>query len=313
MAVAASAIDKVRRAVNGLKIVFNAVIISVSDLTVKVAVMLHDLNVAVVDSLNKIPGVSVEVSDSLLNIGYAAKRMSDNAKGGFNDAIKEAENFEKTIDKIEKIQSEAQKRSEKTQGKRTGVFNPVVLDDGITTPPIIKTKDKVAELKDEVSKTQDVMDDLGQKTSQVFEGIFDTVASGGNVFESLRDTALNSLRSIGGSLFKSGIQGILGSVGSSIFGNFALPSFATGSQMITRDTVARVHKGEAIIPAQQVKSMNAEQGGSVYNIDARGAEVGVEQRIKQVLMEVEQLRKDTPKIAVSSVQNANNRNLGFLK
>ena len=48
-----------------------------------------------------------------------------------------------------------------------------------------------------------------------------------------------------------------------------------------------------------------------YTIDARGADVGVEQRIRNVMAQLEQLRKDTPKIAISSVQDANSRNLGF--
>jgi len=54
-------------------------------------------------------------------------------------------------------------------------------------------------------------------------------------------------------------------------------------------------------------------GGQVINIDARGASAGVENKIRQVMQEVQNLRGQVPKIAVASVSNYNSRNTDFLR
>lgn len=106
----ASALDILRRSINGVNLVFNAFILSVGDLVAKTSLALYDLGVEISNLLNKIPGISLEAEDALLGIGLAAKRMSDDAKVGFNNALEDAENFEKTTDKIARIQEEANKR-----------------------------------------------------------------------------------------------------------------------------------------------------------------------------------------------------------
>jgi len=79
---------------------------------------------------------------------------------------------------------------------------------------------------------------------------------------------------------------------------------------------------EAVMPLHRgsdgslgVKMSGGGSGDVTYNyeIDARGADVGVEHRIRNVMLQVEKLRKDSPEIAVNSVRDANNRNLGFFR
>lgn len=53
-------------------------------------------------------------------------------------------------------------------------------------------------------------------------------------------------------------------------------------------------------------------GGSVINIDARGAESGVEQKIASVMREITSLRGEVPKISINSVAEANRRNPALL-
>lgn len=117
--VAAGAIDIIRRALIGLDLTFNAVIMSIGDLTAKVSLHLYDLGELLAATFNKIPGVSLEAEDGLLRVGIAAKTMADDARIGFQQALKEAENFKSAADAIAKIQEEAQRRAE--EGSANGV------------------------------------------------------------------------------------------------------------------------------------------------------------------------------------------------
>lgn len=117
--VAAGAIDIMRHALIGLDLTFNAVIMSIGDLTAKVSLHLYDLGTLLADTFNKIPGVSLEAEDGLLKVGLAAKTMADDARIGFQDALKEAENFKSAAEAVAKIQEEAQRRAE--EGAANGV------------------------------------------------------------------------------------------------------------------------------------------------------------------------------------------------
>jgi hypothetical protein len=67
-----------------------------------------------------------------------------------------------------------------------------------------------------------------------------------------------------------------------------------------------------IVPRSEADSIRRGQsgsGGAVYNIDARGASPGVEQKIENVMRQVLQLRADVPKLAVNSVDDATKRGM----
>jgi len=61
-----------------------------------------------------------------------------------------------------------------------------------------------------------------------------------------------------------------------------LPSFDVGSNFVPNDMIAKVHKGEMIVPAMDAKLLR-QGGGTVFNIDARGASPGVEQAILRAM------------------------------
>jgi len=100
----------------------------------------------------------------------------------------------------------------------------------------------------------------GEKLSDVLQGLLEDIAK---ILLRTNVTAplLNSLSGDGGLL--SGIGGALfgGLFGSSSSGgadpfaaigyNTTLPAFATGTSYVPRDMIARVHKGEEIVPASQ--------------------------------------------------------------
>lgn len=60
-------------------------------------------------------------------------------------------------------------------------------------------------------------------------------------------------------------------------------------------------------------SSNAGTSQTIINIDARGAEDGVEGKIRSVMMEVIKLRQDTPKIALNAFSQAQKRNSSLIK
>lgn len=339
MEVAGVAIDILRRAIAGVQLTYQAFILSVGDLTVKTALILDDLGQTIASTLSKIPGISLEVESSILEIGLSAKKMSEQAKEGFSNTVEELQNFETTSEKIGKIQEDAQKRAEEN------VFNPNLRESNILIEENIElTKEQKAARKaadDAALRQQEEYISVlkeAQKQQEAYanEGA-DALFGLARGYTSLRDVAVQALDDILKSMLRvsmggtssGGIFGDIGGFLGNIFTGGSTPnagfnpaisappikpsfSFATGIQKVPFDMDARIHKGEMIVPAQQAKSMDS--GGAVtYNIDARGADAGVEQRIRNVMSEVEQLRKDTPKIAVSSVTDANSRNLGFLR
>lgn len=128
-------------------------------------------------------------------------------------------------------------------------------------------------------------------------------------------TVIDPLKKSIKGFFSGGSSGgggdILGSLFSSAGKFFGIPSFATGSKYVPRDMMAKVHQGEMIIPRNEVE--NSVSGGMVYNIDARGADAGVVQKIENVMKQMTQLRNDVPRIAVTSVNEQSKRNPGYLR
>jgi hypothetical protein len=65
-----------------------------------------------------------------------------------------------------------------------------------------------------------------------------------------------------------------------------LPSFDVGTNYVPRDMIAKVHKGEAIVPAKY----NAGGGGggttNHFTVDMRGASIEAVQRLEQMVAQV---------------------------
>jgi len=181
-----------------------------------------------------------------------------------------------------------------------------------------------------------------ERANEIGDMLFDL----GRGYTDLRSVAVNALNDILRSMARLSVGGtsgggLLGSIGESIFnvfspslGSSALSAaggasnigvkptgFATGGSFTvggSGSTDSQLVQFMAT-PGEQVNvrrngQKNDTDGnrGVTYNIDARGADAGVEQRIRGVLQEVNRLRKDVPSLSVASVKDANNRNLGFL-
>jgi tape measure domain-containing protein len=118
-----------------------------------------------------------------------------------------------------------------------------------------------------------------------------------------------------GSVVSSGGGGSFGSYGDSGF--ILSGARASGGSVGANKSYLVGERGAEILTmgntAGHVTSNDKAFGGStVFNIDARGAEAGVENKIKRVMMEVLNLKKQVPNIAISAVREQNSRKSGFL-
>lgn len=105
-----------------------------------------------------------------------------------------------------------------------------------------------------------------------------------------------------GDLFGFGGGGGMNNMGSSDLG--FLGSFAVGTDYVPKDGYAKIHRGEAIIPAAQ--NMRGESGspGPTFNVDMRGASVEAVQRLEQL---VASINGSIESRAIGAVMDANLR------
>lgn len=79
-------------------------------------------------------------------------------------------------------------------------------------------------------------------------------------------------------------------------------SYATGTNFVPRDMTAKIHRGEAIIPAAQ--NIGGGSGGGTYYIDARGADA---EKIAQLEQMIYQLHGSVERRAVAAVSESRRR------
>jgi len=167
------------------------------------------------------------------------------------------------------------------------------------------------------------MDKFKQGSRDALSGFVSDLVRGEGALTSFRSAALNVVNDIltsiisgnassgiGGSIAKFAISGLgswMGIDTSGIFNPEPVSSKAVGASYISRDTTARLHAGEAVLRADEVKGLQNNGSGAVYNIDARGAAAGVEQKIAQVIRDLNNLRNNVPTIAVNSMRSASLR------
>jgi phosphotransferase system IIB component len=183
------------------------------------------------------------------------------------------------------------------------------------------------------SDRQQAMTQLAYTFESAFESAITSGKDLGDVINSLiKDIATLILRTqvtaplmqnlfgTGGGSGGGGLGGIFGSALGSIFGGagspggapvttagalpwLSIPSFATGTDYVTRDTMAMVHRGEAIIPASELNKMN-QSSASVNVTQNINVSPGVPELINQKIRESAPIIKQA---AMDGVFNEINR------
>lgn len=215
------------------------------------------VDTAFVDLANKFPNVSLKYSEGLQNLSQDAKDVAAGVRAEFGKLEKDAANFERTNAKIKRAQEEARKRAESAQANTPLIRGGVFEGESQAASGAVKQNEKLIKqnekLKEQTQERNDGLRQLGLAFSSSFE---QAIEGGKKLSDVLDGLAKDIQRLVIRRTVTEPLLGAFDSVISSAFSGITLPSFATGSQYITRDTLARVHQGEAIIPAQQVKSMN---------------------------------------------------------
>ena len=311
--IAAKAIDFLRVAILGIRSIFNEVVIAISEAVAKVSVLLFDLGKSLADTFNKIPGISVEAEDGLLNIGLAARKAADEAKKSLQSINSEAEKFIATSDKIAKIQKDANVRAQKAVAQKKFLSPLVANDEGDNLGKLDKLEKKSKSAQEAQKTYNDVL-------KESFKGLGDALVQSGNKADAFKNVLVNSLgqianiaiESFAGSIFggkKTGSIGgdilgsVFGSIGSGIGGFFKnlLPSFDVGSYNVPKDMTANIHKGEMIIPAKEAAAIRAggSRGASIVQNITIGAGVS-----GAVRAEVAKMLPDIRKATIAGVEDA---------
>lgn len=143
-----------------------------------------------------------------------------------------------------------------------------------------ETEEFMRRLKEQSKEVDSIAKDLGLSFSSAFEN---AVVEGKGLRELLQGLEQDLLRiltrklvteplgsAITGAIGEGGFDlgGILKSIAGSLFGG--LPGFATGTDYVPRDMVARIHKGERIVPAAENRA-GGRAVSVVVNFSSAGA------------------------------------------
>lgn len=252
MKVAGIAIDIIRHAMRGMRLTYQSVIFTISDLTAKLSLVLFDLGEDIAKTFSMIPGVSLEAEKGILKVGLAARKMANESKTGVKSLLKEMEKFGTTASKIAKIQHSATQRqlakAIKDQSSAGIILNDVIDDK--------EKKTKKATKADKEAQKQ------AQELGTTFTSAFEKAIEGGEKFSDVLSSLAKDIEKM---LFKKVVSDPLSSAigdftsqafggGSSdfisdIFGS--LPSFDTGTSFVSQDMTANIHKGERILTADE--------------------------------------------------------------
>lgn len=296
-----------------------------------------------INEINVLFPAQEQLAVSTRKIGNDYKKLAESLSETDSEAEKAAKKISDVVEQLE-FNIEQLKRSSIEQEIYNNLRKAGVDIDSEAGQKIEGLTRKYEEMSEQLNRQERLVEDVSDAFGTMFEdairgtGSFKDALGGLAgalqdillqllVIEPLKKSIAGSLGGGGGgigSLFSAGLSMFSGGAGSSfstagMAGNIAasLPKFANGGSMVIGGNsgvdknqlslngtpIASVSKGETLSV-----SPNGGNSGNVYNIDARGAELGVEQRIMQALKSLD--RSIEPR-ALGAVTKATRRDPTF--
>ena len=244
------------------------------------------------------------LNDKLESRGKRGKWLDDFLGldlAGIKDTQKELERLSALRNKIkEKERIDRIKDADRRIMAEGATFLPSAID----SPTANKVLKEEKSLKEDLAKQNDKLTDQEKERQKAFEQLGysfesafeDAILSGkklSDVLEGLaQDIAKIVIRQTITQPIGNAVSGLLNSGGAGGFlsGIFdSLPSFDVGTNYVTHDQVAKIHKGEMIIPADEASALRNGGGnqGSTIVINAT-AQADVDRRILAAIPRIEE-------------------------
>lgn len=314
----AGSVAKITDKIETLAPAFRITFLRVEELVSRILIKIQNQVNTILNLLNKLPFVEAGDEFSRVPIDNAEKIQKEFDKIKLGDAIERLEAKDVFAD-LPQVTKELSKDYQ--------VLAKTITDSNTKSKKsTAKVTEEQKRLKKELQESERRMERFGDTIGNTFfdfiTGATDAKSALSSLLKDLSKFLFNS--SGAGGFFGDIVKGIFGGGGGISIGGFAPDAsisdalfrslgFAKGG-VTNKPAIFGEAGPEAAVPLPDgrripVQLMGGGSGGNVYNIDARGADAGVEQRVMRAL---ESLRQDTPNIAINSVSEANKRNPGLL-
>ncbi len=232
-------------------------------------------------------------------------KLTDAQKASLGEYLDQIEN----LNEVQAVQAERTKELEEAERSRQQALKQFGND---VVDSLQEAIDSGGDLSDVLKKLALDIAKLALNSAQfksIFEGGTGSSSGGGGFLGGI----LGGLFKNAGSWF--GFDGLGATSGSTsatvpLGASTVFPSHASGIDYVMSDGMAMIHRGETVLnPQESDRYREGGDGGiQVGTIDARGAGPGVENTIRNVINDLNALRKQVPAIALSSIREANKRN-----
>lgn len=180
------------------------------------------------------------------SLDHANKTLDDAARG-YKDLIDPLEKYRRKLEEIDNLQESARLSADEAAQARMQVNAAM--------------NDEFARMTEKATEANDIAKELGLTFTSAFE---DAVVSGKKFSDVLRGVYQDILRLMLRETVTKPAAAAFSDLFKGVSFSSLIPRFATGTDYVPRDMLAVIHKGEAVIPAEQ--NRRGAMGGMTLNM-----------------------------------------------
>lgn len=180
------------------------------------------------------------------SLDHANKTLDDAARG-YKDLIDPLEKYRRQLEEIDNLQESARLSADEAAQARMQVNAAM--------------NDEFARMTEKATEANDIAKELGLTFTSAFE---DAVVSGKQFSDVLRGVYQDILRLMLRETVTKPAAAAFSDLFKGVSFSSLIPKFATGTDYVPRDMLAVIHKGEAVIPAEQ--NRRGAMGGMTLNM-----------------------------------------------